>query len=265
MEATTGQLTEAHKLAGVADVLGALVAGLVPLSDVAGLWVAFDAVARLAAAGKVLLAARVEESGVWQRAGDRSAAEFLARRSGVSVTVARSHVAASKRLADLPATEAALRRGGLSGAQTDVITDAAARNADAEGRLLGLAGRVSLAELRQECDRAKAAADPDPDGRFRRIHENRQLRQWRGRDGSWHLHARGTVDAGSEITTALAPIVDELFRAARSDSRREPRERLAFDALHQLAHRAIDHTNNSDGQRPPTPATWGSYASTSKP
>jgi hypothetical protein len=144
-------------------VLRELVAGLDPdevaLADAAGMWQTFDAIERLGAAGKVLLACRVDESGAWQQAGERSAAEYLAHRDGTSVTAARSVLATSNRLTELPETEAPLRRGDLSSQQAEAIADAASHNRDAEADLLGLAGRSSLAELRQECARAKARAD----------------------------------------------------------------------------------------------------------
>ena len=46
-----------------------------------------------------------------------------------------------------------------------------------------LAPRVSLAELREECARVKAAADPDPEATNRRIHAQRRLRHYRDGEG----------------------------------------------------------------------------------
>jgi hypothetical protein len=134
-----------------------LVAEEVPLTEAPAMWQALDGVERLATAAKTLLAERVEESRVWARAGDRSAAEYLARTSGSSVGVARS---------------------GL-----DTIADAAAVNPGAEGSLLETAERSSLVELRQEANRAKAAGDPDPDATHRRIHRQRCLRRFTDAEG----------------------------------------------------------------------------------
>jgi hypothetical protein len=174
--------------------VGRLVAGDVPLDEAPAMWQAFDGLERLATAAKTLLAERVEESRVWTRAGDRSAAEYLARTSGSSVGVARSGLETAKRLRRLPATEAAVRRGALSRAQTEAIADAAAVNPAAEGSLLATAERSSLVELRQHANRAKAAGDPDPDATHRRIHRQRCLRRFT--DG----RAPGTCRSGAPPT-----------------------------------------------------------------
>lgn len=218
--------------------VGRLVADEVPLNEAPAMWQAFDGVERLATAAKTLLAERVEESRVWTRAGDRSAAEYLARTSGSSVGVARSGLETAKRLRRLPATEAAVRRGALSRAQTEAIADAAAVNPAAEGSLLEIAERSNLVELREQANRAKAAGDPDPDATHRRIHAQRCLRRFTDGEDAWNLQARGTPDAGAAFNAALDPIIDEIFRGARRDERRESRDAYAFDAVIELARRA---------------------------
>jgi hypothetical protein len=88
----------------------------VPLPEAQAVWDAYDEIERCAVAAKTLLAARVEESRTWARAGDRSAAEYMARKAGSSVGAARNGLETSKRFRRLPATEAAVR-GELSRAQ----------------------------------------------------------------------------------------------------------------------------------------------------
>ena len=61
--------------------------------------------------------------------------------------------------AQAPAVEQALRRGELSAAQAAVVSAAAAADPAAEARLVELASRASVPELREECARVKAAAD----------------------------------------------------------------------------------------------------------
>jgi hypothetical protein len=131
-----------------------------------------------------------------------------------------------------------VRAGQLSTVQADLVSDAATENQSAETDLLDLANRASVAELRAECGRVKAAADPDPEARYRRHHKNRRLRQGTDADGAWSLHLRGPVDAGAALNAVLGPVIDELFRAARAEGRREPREAYAFDAMCELARRA---------------------------
>ena len=71
-----------------------------------------------------------------------------------------------------------------------------------------LAPRVSLAELREECARVRAAADPDPEATNRRIHAQRRLRHYRDGEGGWNLSARGTAHAGAAFVTVLNAITD---------------------------------------------------------
>ena len=210
----------------------------VPLSEAPAMWAAYDSIERCAAAAKTLLAERVEQARVWAKEGDRSAAEHLARKSGSSVGAARAGLETSKKLRGLPATEAAVRRGELSRAQAETITDAAAVNPGAEQSLLEAAGRGNLGELREQANRAKAAADPDPDATHRRIHRKRRLRRWTDGEGGWNIQGRSTPDAGAVFNAALDPIIDEVFRTARREGRHESRDAYAFDALLELARRA---------------------------
>ncbi len=228
-----------ERLAAMRELVGRLEPDLVPLPEAPTIWQAFDAVERLASSAKTLLATRVDESGVWQRAGDRSAPEYLARKSGTSMGAARSSLETSKRVRNLPHTQSAMRRGELSRSQADEIAGAAAAKPDAERSLLSTAAGSSLSELRERCARTRAAADPDCDATDRRIHAERRLRRWTDAEGAWNMSARGTADAGSRLNAVLNPIIDELFNAARRGGRREAREAYAFDALVELAHRHL--------------------------
>jgi hypothetical protein len=102
-----------------------LVAGLDPDGvtpvEASRQWRAFDAIARLAGAAKVVLARRVEDSPAWKNEGCRSVAEHLASVSGGSVHGAREALRASRKLRDIPVVEAALREGRLSAGNTRVM------------------------------------------------------------------------------------------------------------------------------------------------
>jgi hypothetical protein len=135
-----------------------------------------DRIERLAAAMKLRLARRVDEVEQWKRSGYASAAEFLATQAGSSVATAKDMLGASSRLRSLPVVEDALRAGKLSGSQAVAVTDAAAMAPTAQARLVNQAQRSSLAELRQECLRTKAAADRDREATRARIHRERYLR-----------------------------------------------------------------------------------------
>jgi hypothetical protein len=242
-----------ERVAAVRELVGRLEPDAVPLSEAPEMWQAFDRIERLAASAKTLLAARVVESKVWRRAGDRSAPEYLARKSGSSVGTARSSLETSKRVRTLPHTRSAMRRGELSRVQADHIADAAAAKPDAEQSLLHAAAGSSLGELRERCARTKAAADPDRDAANRRLHRERRLRRWTDAEGAWNLAARGTTDSGSHVNAALNPIIDELFNAARRAGRRESREAYAFDALIELARRHIARRPGATAPQEPEP------------
>jgi hypothetical protein len=198
-------------------------------------WHALDRIERLAAGGKTLLARRLATTHSPSRSGQKTAAEKLARDSGTSVGAAKDALDTSERLPELDKVQAAVRRGELSAAQSALISDAAAADPSAQDRLLALAARGSMPELREECGRVKAAADPDPDATYRKLHASRFLRRWTGPDGTWNLVARGTPEHGAIINAALNPILDRIFRAARRSGRREHPDACAFDALIALA------------------------------
>lgn len=143
--------------AQLSSVVRALEPDAVALRDALPLWEDFDAIERLAAAGKTLMARRVEQSRAWARAGHRSAAEFMADRSGSSVGAARTQLETSQKLGQLPATEQRLRNGAMSGAKVAAVVVGASANPKAEQRLLDRAERSSLKEL---CDEALRAALP---------------------------------------------------------------------------------------------------------
>jgi Domain of unknown function (DUF222) len=257
-----------ERLAAMRELVGRLEPDLVPLPEAPAMWQAFDAVERLASPAKTLLATRVDESGVWQRAGDRSAPEYLARKSGASLGPARSSLETSRRVRNLPHTRSAMRRGELSRSQADEIAGAAAAKPDVERSLLSTAVCSSLSELRERCARTRAAADPERDATDRRIHTERRLRRWTDAEGAWNLSARGTADAGSRMNAVLNPIIDELFNVAWRGGRRESREAYAFDALIELAHRHLGRrgddaatpaggSESAPGTVPATPANAG--------
>ena len=209
-------------------------------------WAEFDRVERLAAAGKTLLARRVAATHRADRSGSRTAAEELARKAGTTAGTAKDAVDTSHRLADQPELDQAVRRGEVSPPQAALVSAAAEADPSAEQRLVELAPRVSLAELREECARVKAAADPDPNATNRRIHAQRRLRHYRDGEGGWNLSARGTAHAGAAFVTVLNAITDATFTAARRAGRHEPVEAYAFDALMAMAEHAAESTTTAD-------------------
>src|SRR5207248_3929737 len=187
-----------------------------------------------AATLKALAAARVSDTELWRLGGDKSPAHMLARRAGEPVSQAAQELETAKRLARRPKTEAAARGGRLSPQQAAAITDATEADPEAEDDLLHLAKRASLQELREEAARRKAAA-ADLEERHERIRKERHLRDWTDAEGAWHLHARGTPEAGAKVMATLRATAERLFTTARGEGRPEPTEAYAFDALLALA------------------------------
>jgi hypothetical protein len=219
------------------------------------LWAEFDRIERLGAAGKTLLARRVAATHRADRSGSRTAAEELARKAGTTAGTAKDAVDTSHRLADQPELDQAVRRGEVSPVQAALVSAAAAADPSAGQRLVELAPRVSVAELRAECARVTAAADPDPEATNRRIHAQRRLRHYRDGEGGWNLSARGTAHAGAAFVTVLNAITDTLFTAARRAGRNEPVEAYAFDALMTMADHTAESTTTAD------PKAWGGAGS----
>jgi hypothetical protein len=205
-------------------------ASRLPMSSAADLLTTITTIERTAAALKATLAARVAASDSWRDAGARSAAHHLAQQTGTSLGQAQAIVETGRRLDQLPAVADAARAGHLSPQQTQAIASAASANPSAAPALLDLAPRRSLAELQEECAKVRATAD-DLEERRRRIHAQRSLRTYTDHDGVAHFHLRSNPEVVAELTTALTPIRDRLFKAARTAGRREHPDALTHDAL----------------------------------
>ena len=244
---------------GASDQLEAVLASLDPDvldGPVAAEYVeVFARVERLAAAGKALVARRVVATGVWKReGGHRDAAGWMASVSGTSVGHAMQVLDTAERVADLPATEAALRTGALSTTQAALVSDAAAADPHAEGGLLDRVGRDGVGGLRRHCARVKAAARTDEVAHDERIRAARSLRSYTDSDGAGRIEIRGPLDDTATILAALRPIEKGLFEVARNSGEREHAEAIAFDALVTLAQRGGSTTPDEQHRCAPPPA-----------
>ena len=211
-------LREVDALASqLANLLARLDPTDIPASTAPKLWARFDRISRLGRAGTMLLAQKVDESGVWKREGCRSGHEWRARESGSSMGDAKRQGRASEQLKGLGDTADALRRGELSADQAEAISDAASVNPDAERKLLGDAQEKSLKDLRDDCAKARAAGDRDPDGTQRRIRAERRLSIYGRPDGSSGLSANDFLKKTSMIQVdrrGLANLAPDIRRLA---------------------------------------------------
>jgi hypothetical protein len=199
---------------------------------------------RICTAGRVLVAVRAEESGAWRAEGYSSAAAWMAAKTGSSMSAAFSSLDAACRLDELPATEAALRAGKLSGAQLCELSAAASASPAAEDHLLRTAAVRPLSGLRAECQRVRAAARPDESAVAARIHRSRHLRRWADPEGAFCFGGRTTNEVGAGFWAAIEAEADALFEAARGEGRREPTEAYLLDAVVNLV------TGESSGAAP---------------
>jgi len=234
---TTPSLSEVHRAVGV---LRAFAEGFEPGcfdARTARSWVeTFGEATRVCTAVTTLLAGRVAGTQVWAQGGARSPAEWVSKATGAPMGQAIGMLETAERLADLPATESALRSGRLSPAQARAITNAASVDPAAEAELLEAAARGSVRSLELQARARKAAADPEgTERRHRAAHEQRNLTTWVDHDGAGRLAWRGTTDALAEISAALGPFVRTALDVARRDGRDERYGACAADALVLLA------------------------------
>lgn len=210
-----------------------------------------DAAARIekmAATLKALAAAGVADAGLAGDDGALSPALALARRTGASVTKVREAIATARRLVDQPALDAVARRGEVSPEQAAAISEAAAANPTAEATLVERARVASLGELRDECERIRAAADHDAEERHRRIHAARSARRRSCPDGSAEVVYRSTRDEVAEVWAVVSGHADAAFHAARRAGRHEPAEAYAADAVLAMARAAAGATSSGGGE-----------------
>jgi hypothetical protein len=224
--------------AALAALCAALDPDAIPLAEVSDVWASLATMERLVAGAKCRLARRVEESSTWKQDGDRSAASWLARHAGTSVAQAQGTLDTSKKLEQLPRTREAVQRGELSAAQTEAVADAAVAAPASERRLLELAARRSLGELRDECARTKAAADRDTEARHERLHRERGCRRRATVEGGGEIVYRSTLDEVAEVWSVIQGYAEREFRRARAEGRREPPDAYAADAVLSMARAA---------------------------
>jgi hypothetical protein len=195
----------------------------------------FTEAERVMAAGRTLAVRQVEESNVWQRAGHRTAAAWVASTIGAPVGQAIGVLETARRLEGLPSTREAFRAGLLSEAQAREISDAASTDPRSERQLLDTARTESLRTLQEQCRRVRAAAASDERDAYEALRRRRYFRHWTEGDGAVRLDARLTPDAGAAVIAAVEARQERILAQARRCGRRESPAAYAADALVELA------------------------------
>ena len=193
------------------------------------------AVERAAAGLKLLCTRRALVGAPYEEQGHRSVASWLAEETRTSVPDAVQAITTANRLAELPATTEAVRRGALSALEVRTVAAAASADPSAEADLLGAHDGLSL---RGFCDYARrvaaAAHESDPDHSTELVRQ-RYLRTWTDVEGRFRLSGAFPHDEGMELASAIRSravhMADEATLSGRPD---EPQAALDADALVSL-------------------------------
>jgi hypothetical protein len=180
---------------------------------------------------------RVDRAGAWAGSTARSTEEWVATATGVSWGEAKGRVELAGALHQLPDTASALVEGRISGSQAGLVARAASVDPQAEYRMLDLADRSSVKELKDAAQRVVAAASGQTDEEQAAVHRTRFLRTWTGTDGAFHLQGRMTKADGAKVLAVLEPLMEIEFTNARRQGRRESPDAYRADALVALAAR----------------------------
>jgi Domain of unknown function (DUF222)/HNH endonuclease len=191
---------------------------------------------RMVVAIKTLYATRMAQSSVWKDAGHRSAAHWLAEKSGTDLGQATGTFETAEALGSLPLTVDALRAGRLSSQQARQITAVAAQHPCTEKALIETAAQSTVKGLKDQCRRILAQHDSEAEAlaRHERIRQNRFLRWWTDPEGAFCLNARTTAEDGAKVLAALETRSNALFHAARRSGIHQTTDAYRVDALVEL-------------------------------
>ncbi len=198
---------------------------------------------RLADGVTARVAKRIADTNAYVAHGDRSAEELCGRLVGVGSSDVRRAIDHATRLESLPATDAAVREGRLSGQEAALISAAAVHDPALETELLAAAGR-GLVPLRDACVKARAQTE-DPEARSKRQHAARSLKMWNNLDGMVEGHFQLSPEVGGGLKAAIEQQTQRVFRAEHRKGGREAHDAYAADALAQLV------TGEPDGPKRP--------------
>jgi hypothetical protein len=218
---------------GLKDALGCLDARLLTGPQAVDALEVVTAAERWLAAARTQLAKRIDDTAEWRRHGDRSAAQYLAHKTGTDVGNAVSMLETAETLEHAPGTAAAFAAGEISESQAKVVAKAVAHQPSAEDELLDTAKRSSHKRLRDACRRVRHAGS-DEKARYEAIKRDRYLRTWTDEEGAYCGQFRTTPDAGARIEARIRAEIDTQFAKARAEGRKEPLEAYAVDAVEAL-------------------------------
>jgi hypothetical protein len=186
--------------------------------------------------------ARVSQrSGEHLVSGNITAASWIARTCGMSVTSAADRLRVGEQLESLPKVEAALASGEVGYQSVSVLAHLRDKLGDKrdlfdEEEMLGYAREFSVSQLRRLCLTAWHVVDPD--GFFKEAEENytrRRLHISQMADGMYALDGLLDPVTGASFRTAL----DALAKRKGPEDERTHSQRM-HDGLGELVHHAMD-------------------------
>ena len=194
---------------------------------------------------KSLAASVAAEGNSWKDEGYRSPAEQLAAQTGTTTGRAKQILETGRRLAKDPQVAQAALAGELSPEEAATVADAAEDSPDDAKKLIDKAKTSSLAELKEEAARIKAAKT-DPDDRRKRRHAERRLRIFKDLQGAFHAHVAGHPEDGATLYRVITTIRRRLNMLAREEGRFETFEALDYDALMTVLQVALGQDSQID-------------------
>jgi hypothetical protein len=237
----------ARPVAELAAELGSVVAGFEPelmsARDCVDLVELFSDLEHSASAGLALAARRVAQTNLWQHKGHRSAAHWLAAKTGIAIAEAVRLLETAEVAEKAPATMDALKNGELSTRQAHAVGKAEQVDPERGAELVGRAtnGHSSVREIEQDSARIVNAASGETENtRAERIRWNRAFRIGCDGDGSSWAHVVGPTAELARLEAAIRPLLNDIFIDAREQGRREHRDAYAFDALMALTDRSAE-------------------------
>jgi HNH endonuclease len=217
------------------DRLRAELAGFAPTAlsgaDAAAVVAVGVEIERLGAATCTRYARRVAETKAYD--GYKSAANWLAVKTGESTGAAQGLLDVAEKLAEAPLVDEAFSDGRLSLAQAKVVAGAGAVDPASQEQLIGSATRQSFRELVDDARRIRrrALGEATEAAKEARAHRRRYVRVWAPDEGGLRLEAWLPRIDGARVKAVLEDEANRVFKEAHAAGRREPAPAYLADAL----------------------------------
>jgi hypothetical protein len=169
----------------------------------------------------------------WARRGGKDSPRLVSVATGTSTGAARSKLATMARIESSPELKDAVACGAVSLDQAAVIAPAVEACPSCAPSLLEAATSGSYEELRKTVARTLRAVHSEEHqvALERRLAARRRCRVWTGPDGEVLLEARFSPLDGARVKVAMEKETNVWFKASWKAGAKEPRERVAADAL----------------------------------